>query len=302
MHAGVRLDRFLASSDHLASRSRARAALERGQVFLNGVEVAASDAGTMLSVGDRVQCWSDRPGSAKRRDRAVAVGELTILYEDEAVIVVDKPAGLLTVPLSRRADSPSVATVLERHLRSSRTHKPFVVHRLDRDTSGIVVFARTARAQHALRDQFERQEPERVYWALVYGRPKPPSGQWRDRLVWDQHALKQTVAGERDPRAAEAVSEYRVVESFATTSLVEVRLRTGKRNQIRIQAAQHGHPLVGERQYVSEEPVNAIVFPRQALHAHRLAFHHPVDGRSLRFESPLPQDLTRLLANVRLSS
>jgi 23S rRNA pseudouridine1911/1915/1917 synthase len=269
---------------------------------VNGKEIAMGGAGTVVASGDRVQVWADRPGSAKRRNRAVTVGDLTILYEDEAVIVVDKPAGLLTVPLSSRADAPSVASVLERHWRSSRHRRPFVVHRIDRDTSGIVVFARTARAQAALKDQFERQEPERVYWALVHGQPSPPSGTWRDRLVWDRKALVQTVARERDPRAADAVSDYRVVESFPTTSLVEVRLRTGKRNQIRIQAALRGYPLVGERQYVSDERPHAIAFPRQALHAHRLAFRHPVDGRTLRFESPIPPDLARLLANVRRTS
>lgn len=298
-NAGVRLDRFLADPAHIGSRGRALAALERGRVFLNGKEVSTVDAGTLLSSGDRVQFWADRPGSAKRRTRSIASDDFTILYEDEAVIVVDKPAGLLTVPLSRRGDAPSVASLLESQFRSRRSRRPFVVHRIDRDTSGIVVFARNARAQAALKDQFERQEPERVYWALLSGHLRSKSGTWRDRLVWDQKALTQKLAGERDAHAAEAISEYRVIESFATTTLVEVRLRTGKRNQIRIQAALRGHPLVGERQYVSGDAPEVVSFPRQALHAHRLVFRHPIDGRVMRFEAPLPQDFARLLARVR---
>ena len=225
--------------------------------------------------------------------------DLTILYEDEAIVVVDKPAGLLTVPLARREQAPSIAGLIEQRYRSHRARRPFAVHRIDRDTSGLVVFARHARAQEALKEQFIRHQPERVYWAVVHGHPTPKAGTWRDRLVWDQKALAQTAARAHDLRAADAVSEYRVLESFADASLVEVRLRTGKRNQIRIQAALRGHSLVGERQYVGTGERPAVAFPRQALHAHRLAFRHPTDGRALSFEAPLPSDLTQLLAKLR---
>jgi 23S rRNA pseudouridine1911/1915/1917 synthase len=227
------------------------------------------------------------------------VRNLAVVYYDDAIAVVDKPAGLLTVPLARRERAASVASLLEERFRSHRARRVFAVHRIDRDTSGLVVFARNGRVQEVLKQQFIRHEPERVYWAVVHGHPSPKAGTWRDRLVWDPKTLVQKAAAAQDPKALDAVSRYRVLESFSESSLLEVRLQTGKRNQIRIQAALRGHPLIGERQYLTEQ-TNAIGWPRQALHAHRLAFRHPVDGRPLSFESPLPRDLTRLVESLRV--
>jgi len=291
---GVRLDRFLSAAERLGSRGRVRAALDRGQVFVNDLEASGKDAAAALTAGDVVRLWLDRPGSAKRRSSLVA-GGLQILYEDETVLVVNKPAGLLTVPLGRGKPSRSVHHLVAEHLRTRRRHAPFIVHRIDRDTSGIVVFAKTAAAQQVLKDQFARREPERVYWAVVHGSPRPARGRWRDHLAWDDEAVKQTVTDAKDRRGVEAISDYRVLETFAEAALVEVRLHTGKRNQIRIQAAQRGHALIGERQYAK----SAIPFPRQALHAHRLVFAHPIDGRRLTFEAPLPGDLAKLLERLR---
>ena len=298
--AGVRLDKFLASSDRLGSRARALAAIDRGKIFLNGAEATAADAAARLSTGDRVRVWMDRPGSAKARPRAQRVADVVVLYEDEALLVVDKPSGLLAVPLERKADAPSVFDRLEDHFRSRGKRKPLVVHRIDRDTSGLVVFAKTVRAQEALKEQFKRREPERVYLAVVYGRPMPPEGTWRDHLVWDTKALIQKETHPLDPRASDAISDYRVLETFADASLIEVRLRTGRRNQIRIQARLRGHTLVGEKRYVyGPDAIRPIPFERQALHAHRLSFQHPTDGRRLTFESPLPSDFAALLARLR---
>jgi 23S rRNA pseudouridine1911/1915/1917 synthase len=227
------------------------------------------------------------------------VRNLAVVYYDDAIAVVDKPAGLLTVPLARRERAASVASLLEERFRSHRARRVFAVHRIDRDTSGLVVFARNGRVQEVLKQQFIRHEPEREYWAVVHGHPSPKAGTWRDRLVWDPKTLVQKAAAAQDPKALDAVSQYRVLESFSESSLLEVRLQTGKRNQIRIQAALRGHPLIGERQYLTPGHVDAIAFPRQALHAHRLAFRHPADGRTLSFESPLPLDMTRLIESLR---
>jgi 23S rRNA pseudouridine1911/1915/1917 synthase len=134
-----------------------------------------------------------------------------------------------------------------------------------------------------------------VYRAVVYGHPDPPSGTWSDRLVWDQKSLIQKQTHPRDPSGMDAVSHYEVVERFRTTSLVEVRLETGKRNQIRIQARLRGHTLVGEKRYVyGPDELRPIQFERQALHAYRLGFDHPVSGEALRFEAPIPADLADL--------
>ena len=224
--AGVRLDKFLAQGDRLGSRARALAALDRGKIFLNGTEAAAADRATLLGIGDVVRVWMDRPGSARRRSPA-RTGTLDILYEDDALLVLNKPAGLLVVPLERRGDAPSVYDQVEQHLRPRGKRRPLIVHRIDRDTSGLVVFAKIALAQERLKEQFKRHEAERVYRAIVYGHPRPPAGSWRDQLVWDRRALIQKETHARDPRGKEAISEYRVLETFRGASLIEVRLVTG---------------------------------------------------------------------------
>jgi 23S rRNA pseudouridine1911/1915/1917 synthase len=307
--AGTRLDKYLAAAGRLESRGRAAAALERGKVFLNDHEVGPAQAGVRLAIGDRVHVWTDRPGSASRRHAApsrragASAGALEIVFEDRVLVVVNKPAGVLTVPLPRRPEEGSVYTYLLEHLRSRR-RRPHVVHRIDRDTSGLVVFAKDARMQQALKEQFIRREPERLYLAVVIGHPSPAEGTWRDHLAWNRASLVQQETHVRDPRGVEAVSRYRVVEPLTGASLIQVRLQTGKRNQIRIQAALRGHPLVGERQYVGLAGAGAgdraaLRFHRQALHAWRLEFEHPSDGRPLGFEAPLPEDIARLLEALR---
>ncbi len=297
---GARLDKFLAAPERIGSRARVVAALERGKVFVNDSEASSRDASLRLAQGDVIRVWMDRPGSATRRPGAFVSSELHILYEDDALIVLNKPAGLLAVPLERKASAPSAYELIEEHLRSHRKRRPLVVHRIDRDTSGLVVFAKHTRAQDQLKGQFRRREPDRVYWAIVYGHPQPTAGSWRDRLVWDQKALIQKQTHPTDPKGMDAISDYRVLETFEETSLIEVRLRTGKRNQIRIQARLRGHTLVGERRYTfGPDEIRPIRFSRQALHAYRLGFKHPVDDRPLSFEAPLPSDFAELLARLR---
>ncbi len=299
---GVRLDKFLAAGDRLGSRRRASVALDRGKVFVNEIEAAASAGAAKLAAGDRVRVWMDRPGSARSR-AAKQAGDLRILYEDECLIVLDKPAGLLAVPLERREDADSVVDQLVTYLRPQGKRKPLVVHRIDRDTSGLVVFAKTVAAQHALREQFKRRTVERVYRAVVYGHPSPPAGTWRDRLVWDQKALIQKETHPRDPKGKDAICRYEVLERFPSASLIEVRLETGKRNQIRLQARLRGHTLIGEQRYVyGPESLRPIDFRRQALHAFRLAFAHPVTGAPMRFEAPMPADMVALVARLRSSA
>jgi 23S rRNA pseudouridine1911/1915/1917 synthase len=299
--AGLRLDKLLARDGRIGSRGRALTALQRGQVFVNDDEVTPVDAARRLGAGDRVRVWMDRPGSARKRWRgAAAPGQLQIVYEDDALTVVNKPAGLLTVPLPKKGEEASVEEMLTAHLRPRGKRKALVVHRIDRDTSGLVVFATHGEAQRRLRDQFRRREVERVYLAIVYGHPEPPAGTWRDHLAWDQHALVQKETHPRDPRAREAISRYSTLRQLRGAALIEVRLETGKRNQIRLQARLRGHTLVGEQRYVfGPATLRAIDFPRQALHAHRLVFRHPVTGQALRFEAPVPADMAELLVKLQ---
>src|SRR5215210_1653504 len=218
--AGARLDKFLAGLDCLGSRARATDALARGKIFLNGAEAGVGQAAHRLAAGDVVRVWTDRPGSAKRRPTTIrSADNVRIIFEDETVLVVNKPAGLLVVPLDRRSEAPSVYELLGHHLRSHK-RRPFIVHRIDRDTSGLVVFTKDERTQQQLKAQFKRREPERVYLAVVYGHPDPPAGTWRDTLVWDSRSLIQKATHPHDPRGKEAISDYRIVESFETTALV----------------------------------------------------------------------------------
>ena len=252
----------------------------------------------------------DRPGSATRRHAGAIkrVGTFTgleILFEDSVLLVVNKPAGLLTVPLPRRRDEPSVYAQLLEYFRS-RKRTPHVVHRIDRDTSGLVVFAKDARTQQALKAQFIRREPERVYLAVVSGHPSPSEGTWRDRLAWNRTALVQQETDRRDPRGVEAISRYRVVET-AARRLAHRSAAAHRQAQpdphpggaagtsARRRAAVHGaadaaRPRIGPRG-----------FPRQALHAWRLGFDHPVDGRPLVFEAPLPGDMASLIGQLALA-
>ena len=300
--SGARLDKFLAAEGRLGSRGRAAEALGRGKIFLNDQEASPADAARRLEPGDTVRVWMDRPGSSRRvTQRPPRRGELPIVYEDESLIVVNKPAGLLTVPLPRREEAPSVEDALADHLRSKGRRRPFVVHRIDRDTSGLVVFATRADVQMRLKDQFRRHEAERIYLAVVYGAPTPPRGTWRDHLVWDQESLIQRQTDARDPRASEASCDYEVVEAFGVdASLIQVSLVTGKRNQIRLQARLRGHTLVGEQRYVyGPQDLRFIDFPRQALHAWRLGIVHPATARPMQFEAQLPEDMDALVQELK---
>ena len=176
------------------------------------------------------------------------------------------------------------------------------MHRIDRDTSGLVVFAKSPQAHENLKEQFFRREPKRIYQAIVYGCPKPDSGRWLDHLFWDQSYLVQRPVTRSYEGAKEASSHYRNLERFAFTTLIEVSLVTGKRHQIRVQAALRGHQLVGEKKYLSEKPPRRLIeFERQALHARRLEFQHPASERWLEFDAPLPADFKTLVDQLKKS-
>lgn len=302
--AGLRLDLWLARHGGAGSRSRAAAWLERGKVFVDGDAASPADASRRLAPGARVGVWMDRPGSSTPSDRAAReVGHLLqLVSEDPSFIVVDKPAGVLVEPLpGRGGDEVTLLDLLSHHFRHAPRAAFHVVHRIDRDTSGLVLFARTAEARDALKDQFERRTPSRIYLAVLEGALAPARGRWEDQLAWDASRLRQRKAHATDARGKEAVADVEVVERFPAATLVQVSLVTGKRNQIRVQAGLRGYPLLGERQYRFGAPPSQALprFGRQALHAWRLGFRHPVTGRPVAFTAEPPDDFTRLLAALR---
>lgn len=302
---GLRIDAWLARQPAVGSRGRALRWIERGKVMLNDDIVGYADAGRRIHRGDRISVWVDRPGSSlpPKRGLAAASPALHIVYEDRALVVADKPAGLLVEPLPGREDDEiTLLDLVANHLKASHRSRPLVVHRIDRDTSGLVIFARTPTAQQILKDQFRRHTAERRYLTLLRGRVEPDKGTWRDRLVWDSKRLVQRRAHPRETRAREAVANYRVIEQFSSAALVEVFLATGKRNQIRVQTGLRGHPVVGERIYLfgATQPVRGEpTLARQALHAAGLTLTHPATRERLTFSAPVPDDMRRLLGKLR---
>jgi 23S rRNA pseudouridine1911/1915/1917 synthase len=303
--AGMRLDKWLALRTDAGSRGRAAKWLASGKVFVNDQPVDASAAARKIVAGDRIRIWIDRPGSSRPADRLVREARplLRIVHEDSSIVVVDKPVGWLVEPLPRSARAePTLLDLLDDRYRHLPRARSYVVHRIDRDTSGLVLFARTLAARDALKAQFEARSPSRLYLAVVLGRISPASGTWRDSLAWDPSSLRQRRAHARDARGKDAEAHYRVQERFAAATLIEVTLVTGKRNQIRVQAAMRGHPLLGERQYRFDAPPEPAGLPRidrQALHAWKLGFQHPTTARQVMYTSPLPPDLSRLIASLR---
>jgi len=223
-----RLDKWLAAPARLGSRSKALQAIGRGQVFVKDVEQGTSDSSRKVVASERVRVWHDRPGGVTNRYFERHDSGLRIIYEDQTLIVINKPAGLLTVPLASLPGEPSLFDQVQNYLRSARKVTLLVVHRIDRDTSGLVVFAKSPAAMTSLKDQFERRRPKRVYLAYVCRVLPVESGSWHDMLVWDQDELRQKPASTDKPDrigvAKPATLHWRGEERFERASLLEFRL------------------------------------------------------------------------------
>ena len=213
--------------------------------------------------------------------------DLQILYEDQDVVVIYKPTGLLSVA----TDNEVFRTAHDYLKRRSPNRRVFPVHRLDKDTSGVMVFAYTQDAKTHLKDQFEKHTIHREYRAIVSGHFEEKSGKWESFLVEDSnfrmHESKQQEG------AKLAITFYEVLQETRRLSLVKFILKTGKKNQIRVQAAQRGHPVLGDSKYGPENDT----FPRLALHAMVLEFVHPKKNKKLSFSYPIPKELAKLFAS-----
>ncbi len=279
-------------------RKRAKQWIAAGRVTVNGVVVR--------------QPHAEVSGAVALLPRAAASVEdvrlhplLTLLYMDSALAVVDKAAGLLSVP-----DGSGELSALE-IVRGYQPSRPLPVHRLDRFTSGVFCMAMNPRARRHLIEQVKTRTMRREYIAYVEGRPPRPAGTWRHRLQLSDDELRQLVverasrpfkaaeptADGRDTRSTvQAVTHYEIIEAFGPVTKLRLRLETGLKHQIRVQAAHAGCPLVGDRLY---NPAGQIEFPRQALHADTLRLTHPDTGRPMTFTAPLPKDLRQLEAKLR---
>jgi 23S rRNA pseudouridine1911/1915/1917 synthase len=281
--------------DHLGiSNAEAKGLIASSCVSRNGRTVAKVDE--RVYAGDRVEVTAEpdrRYASAAKTPRG---GDgWAIVHEDDDLVVVDKEPGLLTVPTSAPVgDSLEELLLASYRKRGHRKPALHVVHRIDRFTSGLVVFARHHPAAQELKRQFLERTPERVYLAVAEGRVAAERGRLVHSLAENPKSLKvHVVARAADGR--EASLRYRVIERVPHATVLEVTLETGRRNQIRVQLAAEGHPIVGDVAYGRPSPL----IGRVALHAHRLAFDTPRGRKRVRFESPIPKDFKRLLTRLR---
>jgi 23S rRNA pseudouridine1911/1915/1917 synthase len=276
------------------SNAEAKGLVASGCVSLNRRRVEKPDE--RLAAGDRVEVAAEAGRTYRAAAHAPRGGEgWQVVHEDDDLVVIDKDAGLLTVPTAAPAGD-SLEELLLASYRKRGHKKPLlhVVHRIDRFTSGLVVFARNHPAAMALRGQFKERTPERIYLAIAEGRIALDRARLTHALGEHPKSLKvHVVAKESEGRAASL--RYHVIERFAHATLVEVELETGRRNQIRVQFAATGHPLVGDVAYGRPSPL----IDRVALHAQRLTFDAPRGRKRLRFESPVPADFKRLTARLK---
>jgi 23S rRNA pseudouridine1911/1915/1917 synthase len=219
--------------------------------------------------------------------------ELSVLYEDDALVIVDKPAGLLAVPVEG-SDASSALSLLIAKLQPKR-QRALIVHRIDRFASGALLFAKTASDREALMRQFLAHTPVRRYLAVVRGRIGAQTGTAVHYLRRD--GMYQQLRTARDPRATRAEMRYSVERLFADASLVRVELETGLQNQIRAQFSAMGHPVIGDRKYHREEAAEPLI-ARVALHAAHLEFVHPRSGKSVSVECKLPADFQNLIREL----
>jgi 23S rRNA pseudouridine1911/1915/1917 synthase len=286
--AGERLDRFVASLPDVGSRAAAERLLASGSVLVDG---AVRPKSHRLEGGEEVavELVAERPVNA-----LTPTPELRIAYEDEHLLVVDKPAGLVVHPATGHS-SGTLVQALGGRSAGGDPERPGIVHRLDRDTSGLLVVARSEQAYRELRKLVRRHGLEREYLALVRGRPRSRTGRieapiGRDRRDPTRRSLDTDV-----PK--DAVTHFELVELLDEHALLRVRLETGRTHQIRVHLAAIGLPVVGDPVYGTPEPG----LRRQFLHAARLSFDHPVTGMRVDVESPLPPDLASALAQTRSS-
>jgi len=310
--AGMRLDAWLAGAVADLSRSRAKALITGGSVAIGGATI--EEPKRPVKPGERVTIELPPPLPAEPSGEAIP---LDVVYEDDDLIVIDKPAGLVVHPAAGN-QTGTLVNALIAHCGASLSGiggvmRPGIVHRLDKDTSGLMVVAKTDRAHRGLAAQFAdhgRSGPlDRGYMALVWGAPDRAEGTI-DAPLGRSTRNREKIEVKREG-GRQAITHYSVVERYGPAgrpplaALVECRLETGRTHQIRVHMAMIGHPVVGDRTYgagfatktaLLPEPARSLAagFPRQALHAYLLGFAHPATGEEMHFESPLPADFAGL--------
>ena len=302
--SGLRLDRFLAQRIGTLSRTRVKALVEQRHATVGGAVTTDPAAAVQSGMVYRLQVPPARPATPQPQAM-----RLPILFEDADLLVLDKPAGLVVHPAPGNQDGTLVNALLA-HCGDTLPgiggeKRPGIVHRLDKNTSGVMVVAKSDTAMAALSTAFATRDLERSYLALCWGVPAPSAGQIEGAIGRDPRDRKRMAVVVRGGKAA--LTHYQVRQAWrAAVGLLECRLATGRTHQIRVHLATSGHPIVGDPVYLRRVPAAAkrlapdlrdalLDFPRQALHAAVLGFRHPRTGTALRFETPPPADFTTLL-------
>jgi 23S rRNA pseudouridine1911/1915/1917 synthase len=290
--AGLRLDRFLAISLPQFSRSRLQTLIEQGFVRLNGEKPRAR---ALVRKDDVVQV--EEPPVEKIGAAPEAI-PLQVLFEDDDLLVIDKPAGMVVHPGAGNQEHTLVNALLAHCTTLSGIggkERPGIVHRLDKETSGCLVVAKHDAAHRELSKQFAARTVKKTYLALVAGRLKKPSGTI-DAPIARHPVHRQRMSVAKPERGRSAKTEYRVVRSGSEISLVECQLHSGRTHQIRVHLHHLGHPVLGDKLYAAK---SARDFPRQMLHAWRLGFTHPRSGEWKEFEAAIPSDFAAVLGRAK---
>ena len=296
---GWRMDRALAEAVPTLSRERLKVLINAGQVTQDGV--AIRDPARKLKGGERFSVSVPDPLPAHNEAQDIP---LVIVFEDEHLIVIDKPAGLVVHPAAGNLDGTLVNALLH-HCGGSLSGiggvaRPGIVHRIDKDTSGLMVAAKTDRTHEGLAKQFAAHSIDRRYRAIVGGRPLPPAGTVDAPLARSATNRKKVaiVAGGK-----RAVTHFRTLTPLREAALVECRLETGRTHQVRVHMASIGHALLGDPVYgrtkqAHKGVLETLHFRRQALHAAHLGFIHPISGEALSFDSAMPPDMQELFSQL----
>ena len=299
---GLRLDKALAELLPELSRERLKSLIVEGEVTADGRTLNPS---MKVAAGQLFAVNIPAPAEAEAIAQDIP---LNIVHEDADLIVVHKPAGLVVHPAAGNLDGTLVNALLH-HCRGELSGiggvaRPGIVHRIDKDTSGLLVVAKSDRAHEGLAQQFKAHSIDRLYAAIVYGLPQPSAGTV-DTWIGRSDADRKKMAVHREGRGKHAVTHYRTIERLAGAALVECKLETGRTHQVRVHMAHLGHPLIGDPVYSRDRKgfktiLETLRFKRQALHAKRLGFIHPLTGQKLSFDSALPTDMQELLSELHV--
>ncbi len=298
-----RLDRALAEALPQFSRARLQTLVAQSSLMIAQKIVTDGSSRKFAGLDFTLNVPPALPANAEPQDIA-----LDIIYEDGHLVIVDKPAGLVVHPAAGHPDGTLVNALLH-HCKGRLSgiggvQRPGIVHRIDRDTSGLLVVAKTDAAHEGLAKLFAAHDIDRQYLAVVSGIPAPPAGTIRTQIGRSTTNRKK-MAVLPENKGKHAVTHFRTIETFHNTALVGCTLETGRTHQVRVHMAHIGHPLIGDATYSNRQKSyrigpNQSIFARQALHAAKLGFIHPITGESLQFESNLPDDIQELLSGLRI--